>query len=136
MELRAFGLLVFALTSAAWSGATEAADFLSCRSASEFECRSARCERQDQHADLTVNFRLNEIKYCVGEGCYDARVTMVKAEDGGVSFAFNAKREEGQRGGRIDRLATIHPGSKAATVGAFLADGTVLFSLLKCGEKP
>ncbi|MBC7953292.1 MAG: hypothetical protein H7Z12_15910 [Rhodospirillaceae bacterium] len=124
------------LTVAAWSGAVEAADVLSCRSASESECRIAGCARQDLHAELTVDFSRKNIKYCAGEGCYDARVAMVKAEDGGVSFAFDAKPEEGRRGGRVDRLVTIHPGRQAATIGSFLADGSVLFSRMECGKKP
>lgn len=136
MEPRAYALLVLTLTATAWSGAAEAAALLSCRSASEFECRIAGCGRQDLHAELTVDFSRKTIKYCAGEGCYDARVAMVKAEDGGVSFAFDAKPEAGRRGGRVDRLATIHPGRQAATVGSFLADGTVLFSRMDCGGKP
>lgn len=127
---------VLALTVTAWSGAVEAADVLSCRSTGELECRADGCTRQDLHSALTVDFGSKNIKYCVGEGSYDARVTMVKAEDGGVSFAFVAKPEEGRRGGRVDRLVSIHPGRQAATIGIFLADGPVLFSRMTCGDKP
>jgi hypothetical protein len=84
---------------------------------------------------LTVDFGRKEIKYCAGERCYAARLAMVKAEDGGVSFAFDAKPEDGRRGGRVDRLVTIHPGRKTSSVGSFLADGTVAFSRLDCGER-
>lgn len=136
MRSRAYAHFVLALTVAAWPGAVEAADILSCRSAREFECSTAGCGQQDLHADLTVDFGRKAIKYCVGEGCYDARVAMVKAEDGGVSFAFDAKPEEGRRGGRVDRLVTIHPGRQAATIGMFLADGPVLFSRMTCGKWP
>jgi hypothetical protein len=136
MVSRACTLLVLGLTAVGWPGAVEAAGILSCRSTSEFECGAAGCARQDLHAELTVDFGRKQITYCAGEGCYDARVAMVKAEDGGVSFAFDARPEEGRRGGRIVRLVTIHPGGKTATVGSFLADGTVLFSRMDCGASP
>lgn len=126
--------LVLALTATAWSA--DAADSLSCRSASGFECRSGLCERQDLHASLAVDFGRKEITYCVGEGCYGARVAMVGTEDGGVSFAFDAKPEQGRNAGRTDGLVTIHPSRKAATVGTFLADGTVAFSRMDCGPPP
>jgi hypothetical protein len=132
MVFRYCMLLVLALT--ATSGSAKAANELACRSVSGFECRVGICERQDLHTSLTVNFARKEIKYCVGEGCYDTRVLMVGAEDGGVSFAFNAKSEQGRKGGQTDGLITIHPGRKAATVGNFLADGTVVFSRMDCGE--
>jgi hypothetical protein len=132
MAFRYCMLLVLALTATSWSA--KAANELSCRSASGFECRAGICERQDLHTNLIVNFARKEIKYCVGEGCYDTRVAMVGAEDGGVSFAFNAKSEQGRKGGQTDGLITIHPGRKAATVGNFLADGTVVFRLMNCGE--
>jgi hypothetical protein len=134
MGPRDFLFVLLAWIAAAWPGAAEAVDLLSCRSASGLECGAAGCERQDLHATLTVDFGRKEIRYCAGERCYEARVAMVKAEDGGVSFAFDAKPEGGRRGGRVDRLVTIHPGRKASTVGSFLADGTVLFSRLDCGE--
>jgi hypothetical protein len=127
-------LLVLVLTATAWPAG--AADVLSCRSANGFECRAGRCERQDLHTNLTVSFDRKKIEYCVGEGCYGASVAMVRAEDGGVSFAFDAKPEQGRSGGRVDGLVTIHPGRKAATIGNFLADGSVIFSRLDCGERP
>lgn len=136
MESRACTLLVLGVIAVVWPGATQAAGILSCRSTGEFECRAAGCERHDMHAELIVDFGRKQIRYCAGEGCYDARVAMVKAEDGGVSFAFDAKPEEGRPGGRIDRLVTVHPGGKAATIGSFLADGTVQFSRMACGESP
>ena len=137
MASRACTLLVLGLIAVVRPGAAEAAGILSCRSTSELECRAAGCARQEIHAGLTVDFGRKQIKYCAGEGCYDARVAMVRAEDGGVSFAFDAKSEEGRRGGRIDRLVTIHPGGKAATVGSFLADGSVLlFNRMDCGGTP
>ncbi|OAN46099.1 hypothetical protein A6A04_20745 [Paramagnetospirillum marisnigri] len=127
-------LLVLALGAMAWPAG--AADLLSCRSASGFECRAGLCERQNLHTNLTVNFDRKEISYCVGEGCYGARVAMVGAEDGGVSFAFDAKPEQGRNGGRTDGLVTIHPGRNAATIGNFQADGSVTFNLMDCGERP
>jgi hypothetical protein len=126
--------LVLLVLAAAWPGVAEAADQLSCRSASELACGAAGCEGQDLHTALTVDFGRKEINYCAGAGCYGARVAMVKAEDGGVSFAFDAKPEDGRRGGRVDRLVTIHPGRKAATIGTFLADGRVVFSRMDCGS--
>ncbi|MBF0270024.1 MAG: hypothetical protein HQL44_15680 [Alphaproteobacteria bacterium] len=53
-----------------------------------------------------------------------------------MSFAFDAKPQDGRLGERVDRLATIHPGGKTATVGSFLADGTVLFSRMDCENQP
>jgi hypothetical protein len=88
MGYRDCALIVLALTVAGWPSASGAAGILSCRSASEFECGAAGCARQDMHAELTVDFGRKQITYCAAEGCYDARVAMVKAEDGGVSFAF------------------------------------------------
>lgn len=129
-------LLVLALIGTAWSATAEAADLLSCRSASRVECRAGLCERQELHESLTVDFTRKEIRYCVGEGCYGTRVAMVGAEDGGVSFAFDAKSEQGRNGGRTDGLVTIHPGRKAATIGNFLADGMVASSRMDCGERP
>jgi hypothetical protein len=127
-------LLGLALTAMAWPA--WAADQLSCRSARGFECRADLCERQGLHANLTIDFARKEIKYCVGEGCYDAGVALVGTEDGGMSFAFDAKSEQGRSGGRKDGLVTIHPGRKAATIGNFLADGSVTFSRMDCGERP
>ncbi|MBF0325805.1 hypothetical protein [Magnetospirillum moscoviense] len=134
MMLRYRMLLVMALTVAAWPAG--AADILSCQSAGGFECRTGRCEGQRLYANLTVDFSRKKIKYCAGEGCYGARVAMVGAEDGGVSFAFDAKPELGRSDGRVDRLVTIHPGRKAATVGNFLADGSVAFSHMNCEKAP
>ena len=134
MVSRRYTLLVLALTATAWPAG--AADLLSCRSAGGFECRAGICERQNLHTTLTVNFDRKEIKYCVGEGCYGTRVAMVGAEDGGVSFAFDAKPEQGRNGGRADGLVTIHPGRKAVTIGNFLADGSVTFNRMDCGERP
>ena len=126
-------LLVLVLTAMAWPAG--AANVLSCRSAGGFECRAGLCERQDLHTNLTVDFTRKKIRHCVGEGCYDASVAMVGAEDGGVSFAFDARPEQGRSGGRVDGLVTIHPGRKAATIGNFLADGSVSFSRMDCGER-
>ncbi|CAA6606433.1 exported hypothetical protein [Rhodospirillaceae bacterium LM-1] len=109
---------------------------LSCKSAEEFECGPTGCERQTLHTVLLLDFKRQEITYCAGEGCYGARVVLVKAQDGGISFAFDAKPEERRRGERVDRLVTIHPGRKNATVGNFLADGTVLFSRMSCEDRP
>jgi hypothetical protein len=128
-------LLLLAFTAAAWPKTSEAVASLSCRSASGLVCGAKGCERLDLYENLTVSFERKQISYCAGEGCYAARVVMVKAEDGGVSFAFEAK-PEGRPGGRVDRLATIHPGGTAATVGIFLADGTVQFSRMECGGPP
>jgi hypothetical protein len=127
-------VLALALIATPWPAG--AVDLLSCRSASAFECGTGHCERQSLHATLTVDFGRKEIRYCAGEGCYGARVAMVGAQDGGVSFAFDAKPEPGRSGERVDRLATIHPGGKAATVGNFLADGSVAFSHMDCGGVP
>ncbi len=127
-------LLVLALISTAWPA--WAADQMSCRSAHRFECRAGLCEAQDLHIDLTVDFARKKIHYCVGEGCYTASVAMVRAADGGVSFAFDAKPEQGRSGERVDGLVTIHPGKKAAMIGNFLATGNVAFSRLDCGERP
>jgi hypothetical protein len=132
-HLTAF-VLALAL-AAAWPKAGTAAQLLSCRSASQWECRAAGCERTDLHADLRIDLGRQEIIYCAGEGCSRARAAMVTAEDGGLSFAFDATPEDGRRGGHVDRLVTLHPGGQAATIGSFLADGTVLFSPMTCGGR-
>lgn len=134
--LRMVAVIAVSVVSALWAGGVSAADRLSCRSASMVECRAAGCERQDLHSDLTVDPGRKSIRYCAGADCFDARVALVKAEDGSVSFAFDARSEPGRRGGRVDRLVTIHPGGKTATIGAFLADGTVLFSPMECRAFP
>ena len=135
MGFRAAAFVILTMTASAYSGAAQASDILSCQSASETKCRATGCMHQDLHANLTLDLERKLLRYCAGEGCYATPVAMVKAEDGGVSFAVDAKAEDG-RNGRVDRLVTIHPGRRAATVGAFLADGSVLFTHMTCGEGP
>ncbi|RAU20302.1 hypothetical protein CU669_19235 [Paramagnetospirillum kuznetsovii] len=135
MRLRDSVFLILIMMASTHSEAAQASGVLSCRSASESECRPTGCMQQDLRADLTFDSERKLLRYCAGEGCYAARVATVKAEDGGVSFAADAKAEDG-RSGRIDRLVTIHPGRRGATVGAFLADGSVLFTHMNCGEGP
>jgi outer membrane protein OmpA-like peptidoglycan-associated protein len=136
MMSRTVAVVALAVVGASWAGDSTAADRLTCRSASAVECSAAGCERQDLHSDLTVDLGRKSMKYCAGAGCFDAVVAVVKTEDGSVSFAFDARSEQGRRGGRVDRLVTIHPGGKTATIGAFLADGTVLFSPMECQAFP
>lgn len=129
-------IAVMVVVGASWTGAATAADRLSCQSASAVECRNSACERQELHSDLTVDLGRKSVRYCAGAGCFDAAVALVKAEDGSVSFVFDATSEQGPRGGRVDRLVTLHPEGKTATIGTFLADGAVVFSPMECRALP
>ncbi|MBI5164281.1 MAG: hypothetical protein HY985_10315 [Magnetospirillum sp.] len=106
-----------------------AAQVVTCSGDGMVECRDTGCSgKQTLYSSLTLDYRRSRLEYCIGEGCYTARVTILAAA-GEDLLAFHARRS---RNDFHSGLVTIHPGRKAATVGQFLADGTVAVNRMHC----
>lgn len=70
-----------------------------------------------------------KVTLCIGEGCYQGRVSIVRAA-GEELFAFLGMRD-GDGRDEYSTLVTIHEGRTHASIGTFLGKG-VVYSLMKC----